>query len=49
MALQTDDTVADLVTAAAESGFSRFPIADDLLDQVLDRHHARGPPARTHC
>jgi CBS domain containing-hemolysin-like protein len=41
VALQTDDTVADLVAAAAESGFSRFPIVDGDLDAVpsADRAH----------
>jgi CBS domain containing-hemolysin-like protein len=35
VALQTDDTVADLVAAAAESGFSRFPIVDGDLDETV--------------
>lgn len=40
-ALQTDDTVADLVAAAAESGFSRFPIVDGDLDETLGIVHVK--------
>jgi CBS domain containing-hemolysin-like protein len=40
-ALQTDDTVADLVGAAAESGFSRFPIVDGDLDETLGIVHVK--------
>ncbi|ETB45887.1 membrane protein, partial [Mycobacterium avium subsp. paratuberculosis 10-8425] len=41
VALQTDDTVADLVTAAAESGFSRFPIVDGDLDETVGIVHVK--------
>lgn len=41
VALQTDDTVADLVTAAAESGFSRFPIVDGDLDETIGIVHVK--------
>jgi CBS domain containing-hemolysin-like protein len=40
-ALQTDDTVADLVAAAAESGYSRFPIVDGDLDETLGIVHVK--------
>jgi len=39
--LQTDDTVMDLVAAAAESGFSRFPIVDGDLDETLGIVHVK--------
>ncbi|MFZ1178410.1 MAG: hemolysin family protein [Mycobacterium sp.] len=39
--LQTDDTVADLVAAAAESGFSRFPIVDGDLDETVGIVHVK--------
>jgi CBS domain containing-hemolysin-like protein len=49
VALQTDDTVADLVAAAAESGFSRFPIVDGDLDETVGIVHIKQvfavPPA----
>lgn len=41
VALQTDDTVADLVAAAAESGFSRFPIVDGDLDETVGIVHVK--------
>ena len=41
VALQTDDTVSDLVAAAAESGFSRFPIVDGDLDETLGIVHVK--------
>jgi CBS domain containing-hemolysin-like protein len=41
VALQTDETVADLVTAAAESGFSRFPIVDGDLDETVGIVHVK--------
>ena len=40
-ALQTDDTVADLIAAAAESGFSRFPIVDGDLDATVGIVHVK--------
>src|SRR6516165_10058007 len=40
-ALQTDDTVADLVAAAAKSGFSRFPIVDGDLDETVGIVHVK--------
>ncbi|MEE6177437.1 hemolysin family protein [Mycobacterium sp. 050134] len=49
VALQTDDTVADLIDAAAESGFSRFPVVDGDLDETLGIVHVKQvfaiPPA----
>src|SRR6201993_4359418 len=41
VALQTDDTVADLVAAAADSGFSRFPIVDGDLDEPVGIVHVK--------
>lgn len=41
VALQTDETVADLVAAAAESGFSRFPIVDGDLDETVGIVHVK--------
>ncbi|CPR06328.1 CBS domain-containing protein [Mycobacterium bohemicum DSM 44277] len=41
VALQTDDTVADLVDAAAESGFSRFPVVDGDLDETIGIVHVK--------
>jgi CBS domain containing-hemolysin-like protein len=41
VALQTDDTVSDLVAAAAESGFSRFPIVDGDLDETVGIVHVK--------
>lgn len=41
VALQTGDTVADLVTTAAESGFSRFPIVDGDLDETVGIVHVK--------
>jgi CBS domain containing-hemolysin-like protein len=47
--LQFDDTVADLVTAATESGFSRFPIVEGDLDETIGIVHVKQvfeiPPA----
>ena len=34
-ALEADDTVADLVAAAIETGYSRFPIVDGDLDETI--------------
>ncbi len=53
VALQTDDTVADLVAAAAESGFSRFPIVDGDLDETVGIVHVKqvfevAPAERAH-
>jgi CBS domain containing-hemolysin-like protein len=49
VALQTDDTIADLVAAAAESGFSRFPVIDGDLDETVGIVHVKQvfdvPPA----
>ncbi|BBX61538.1 UPF0053 protein [Mycobacterium saskatchewanense] len=49
VALQTDDTVADLIAAAAESGFSRFPVVDGDLDETVGIVHIKQvfaiPPA----
>ncbi|MGC2654150.1 MAG: hemolysin family protein [Mycobacterium sp.] len=47
--LQTDDTVADLVATAIETGFSRFPIVDGDLDETVGIVHVKQifavPPA----
>jgi CBS domain containing-hemolysin-like protein len=49
VALQTDNTVADLVTTATESGFSRFPIVEGDLDETVGIVHVKQvfevPPA----
>jgi CBS domain containing-hemolysin-like protein len=49
VALQTDNTVADLVATATDSGFSRFPIVDGDLDETVGIVHVkqvfRVPPA----
>ena len=39
--LQADDTVADLVAAACESGFSRFPIVEGDLDETIGIVHVK--------
>jgi CBS domain containing-hemolysin-like protein len=41
VALETDDTVRDLIAAAAESGFSRFPIVDGDLDETVGIVHVK--------
>ena len=47
--LQADDTVADLVTTAMETGFSRFPIVEGDLDETIGIVHLKQvfavPPA----
>jgi CBS domain containing-hemolysin-like protein len=49
VALQVDNTIADLVEAAAESGFSRFPVVDGDLDETVGIVHVKQvfgvPPA----
>jgi len=49
IALQVDNTVADLVATATESGFSRFPIVDGDLDETVGIVHVKQvfevPPA----
>ena len=49
VALQADNTVADLVATATESGFSRFPIVDGDLDETVGIVHVKQvfevPPA----
>ena len=49
-ALQSDDTVADLIAAATETGFSRFPIVDGDLDETIGIVHVKQvfevPPVR---
>jgi CBS domain containing-hemolysin-like protein len=49
IALQVDNTVADLVATATESGFSRFPIIDGDLDETVGIVHVKQvfevPPA----
>jgi CBS domain containing-hemolysin-like protein len=50
IALQTDNTVADLVAIATESGFSRFPIVEGDLDETVGMVHVKQvfqvPPAQ---
>ena len=41
VALQVDDTVADLVAAAIESGYSRFPIVEGDLDETVGMVHVK--------
>jgi CBS domain containing-hemolysin-like protein len=41
VALQTDNTVADLVATATESGFSRFPIVEGDLDETVGIVHVK--------
>ncbi|CQD14224.1 CBS domain-containing protein [Mycobacterium lentiflavum] len=41
VALQTDDTVRDLIATAAESGFSRFPVVDGDLDETVGIVHVK--------
>jgi len=49
IALQVDNTVADLVATAIESGFSRFPVVDGDLDETVGIVHVKQvfavPPA----
>ena len=47
-ALQTGDTLADLVAAASRTGFSRFPVVEGDLDQAVGIVHIKqvfGVPA----
>jgi CBS domain containing-hemolysin-like protein len=39
--LQTGDTIADLVTAAADTGFSRFPVVAGDLDETIGIVHVK--------
>lgn len=39
--LQADDTVADLVIAAKNTGFSRFPVVDGDLDETIGIVHVK--------
>ncbi|SOJ55403.1 Magnesium and cobalt efflux protein CorC [Mycobacterium simulans] len=53
VALQTDDTIADLVAAVAASGFSRFPLVRGDLDETVGIVHVKQvfevpPAARSH-
>ena len=41
VALQVDDTVADLVDAAIKSGYSRFPIVEGDLDETYGIIHVK--------
>jgi CBS domain containing-hemolysin-like protein len=49
VALQTNNTVADLIATATESGFSRFPIVEGDLDETVGIVHVKQvfqvPPA----
>ena len=49
-ALQADDTVADLIAAAIETGYSRFPIIEGDLDETIGMIHIKQvfevPPER---
>jgi CBS domain containing-hemolysin-like protein len=40
-ALEVDDTVADLIDRAVETGFSRFPIVEGDLDQTVGVVHVK--------
>jgi CBS domain containing-hemolysin-like protein len=40
-ALQADDTVADLIAKAIETGYSRFPIVEGDLDQTIGIVHIK--------
>ena len=40
-ALQADDTVADLVVMAMETGYSRFPIVEGDLDETIGLVHVK--------
>lgn len=40
-ALDRDDTIADLIDAARETGFSRFPVIDGDLDNTLGVVHVK--------
>jgi CBS domain containing-hemolysin-like protein len=40
-ALQADDTVADLVVKAMETGYSRFPIVEGDLDETIGMVHVK--------
>ncbi len=40
-ALQADDTVVDLIAAATETGFSRFPIVEGDLDETIGIVHVK--------
>ncbi|MCX2929664.1 hemolysin family protein [Mycobacterium sp. CVI_P3] len=40
-ALDADDTVTDLVTASADTGFSRFPIVNGDLDETIGIVHVK--------
>jgi CBS domain containing-hemolysin-like protein len=40
-ALEADDTVSDLVTASANTGFSRFPIVNGDLDETIGIVHVK--------
>ncbi|NTY60598.1 CNNM domain-containing protein [Mycolicibacterium sphagni] len=47
-ALEADDTVSDLVTASAGTGFSRFPVVNGDLDETIGIVHVKqvfGVPA----
>lgn len=41
VALEADDTIADLVAAATETGFSRFPIVEGDLDETIGIVHVK--------
>ncbi|MDP7724797.1 hemolysin family protein [Mycobacterium sp. TY814] len=41
VALQTDDTVVDLVAAVAATGFSRFPVVQGDLDETVGIVHVK--------
>jgi CBS domain containing-hemolysin-like protein len=40
-ALQADDTVADLIVTAMETGYSRFPIVEGDLDETIGMVHVK--------
>lgn len=41
VALQTDDTITDLIKAVSETGFSRFPLVDGDLDETVGLVHVK--------
>lgn len=55
VALQTDDTIADLVAAVAASGYSRFPVVQGIWTRPSASSMSsrcsrfRPPSARTRC
>ena len=40
-ALDADDTVADLMATAIQTGYSRFPVVDGDLDETIGMVHVK--------